>query len=1410
MHCILTLFSFCILFLLDDSDDEPRRAKRAVGTKRAGSRLVRQSSSDFESGESESASDGDWMSGKKRTRGGKRRKRRKRQRLGSPADEEAALRAQRVSDRKRQAISYAEGDDDEEIMDSDDLEAYRYEKANPVEEDPNIPHIEAVIDYRPANGEPDSEEPLADFEPSTIQVNIKWLRKSYRHNTWSTLEGLKNTKGYKRVTNYVKRIQELADYVLQPSTSPEEREECVMQREEIRAAVEDYVKVERVVAEREAEDDPDTVEYLVKWLNLTYADSTWEKAGELTKPEDLAMIDAFHEREHNGFNSALAPKAKRLNPFSAQAARKPFKKLPEQPKWLDGGPENRKLRDYQLAGLNWLAYSWVQNRNVILADEMGLGKTLQSISLLGYLLNQKKVPGPFLVIVPLSTIAAWVREFARWLPTFNVVTYSGDSTSRARIREYEFYPKSKGKSSIGTKFHVLLTTPELVMADAEYVESIRWSMMVIDEAHRLKNENSSLHQILSGFPTANRLLITGTPLQNSVRELWALLSFLNPAVFKDAEDFEAKFSFSAMRDADNVALLHTTLRPYILRRQKIDVEKSLPKKSYAVLRVGMASSQQQYYKWILTKNFAALNSNAKRRGMGPSTKLLNIVMELKKCCNHPYLFQGFEDRNAPNPLMTMIKSSGKMILLDKLLLRLREKGHRVLIFSQMVRMLDILQDYCRMRNFQFQRLDGSMRNDIRQRAVDHFNAEGSTDFVFLLSTRAGGLGINLATADTVIIFDSDWNPQNDLQAESRAHRIGQTKDVKVFRFLARDTVEEDILERAKRKRVLEHLVIHGVEQGGEQSKKDAGQAFKKEELSAILRFGAEKLFTDRGGPEGVADVNSDVKMDEGIKAEAPVADSKEGGVEAEEKRVLEMDDIDALLERGTEEGGEEDETGVGASMGDSLLNAFKWADFVAEDEDEEEPEPKKGGKDLKDTAAGAAKKLTELEKKRAIAAEEANAALARDKNMLDNEKDGEFWNRVIPEDMKQTAVASKLYLGPRQRRRTKTYADSEVADNEGRKTRSKRKRKGGSDKMNDLSAKEIKILIRSFRRYGELERIDKIVKEAELENRCDSETATGLLQSLMDEVQTAVERAEKPTVENGGAQNDKEKEKGPPVTIDFRGESVNAESFLRRIAELKVLGRLIRKCEVDTAFRMKNLMKAPSYSVRWAMHHDSMLLVGIYRHGYGNWEAIAADSELGLGAKVNINHRNEAGPDAQKLSRRATALLKALEKDEHTKREKIKQKAAKKKSPRSSAGATRGRGRGRGRRKSGPGRKKRDVHKRDNVDEKPRSKSSQLGDLLASNKGILEELKELSAGEVADTPNGKKLRVQRTKRCLMKLGNTIEEVGGQDRQLKKQLWKHIHRKCRTNVDGHRLSMIYAKLAATKRAMTQSAPSASAA
>jgi SWI/SNF-related matrix-associated actin-dependent regulator of chromatin subfamily A member 5 len=432
------------------------------------------------------------------------------------------------------------------------------------------------------------------------------------------------------------------------------------------------------------------------------------------------------------------------------------------------------MRDYQVEGLNWIVRLYHRGLNGILADEMGLGKTLQTISMLGYLNVYKNISGPHLVVVPKSTLGNWMNEFKRWYPQLRVLKFYGSKDERALIRERDL--------QYG-KFDVVATSYEVVIREKACLSKFSWEYLVIDEAHRIKNENSTLSQIVRIYNTKCRLLITGTPLQNNLHELWALLNFLLPDVFSDSTLFETFTNAVGDEKQDIINQLHKVLKPFILRRLKAEVERGIPDKKELTVYCKMTRSQKVTYQAVLKNNVEVLNARK-----GERTKLLNIVMQLRKACNHPYLFDGVEDKTLDPFGEHLVEQSGKLSLLDNLLPRLQSQGSRVLIFSQMTRLLDILEDYCTMRQHLYCRIDGQTNGDARDQMIEDYNAPGSKHFIFLLSTRAGGLGINLTSADIVVLYDSDWNPQMDLQAQDRAHRIGQTKDVKVFRLITESTI----------------------------------------------------------------------------------------------------------------------------------------------------------------------------------------------------------------------------------------------------------------------------------------------------------------------------------------------------------------------------------------------------------------------------------------------------------------------------------------------------------------------------------------------------------------------------------------------------------------------------------------------
>ncbi|XP_022740891.1 ISWI chromatin-remodeling complex ATPase CHR11 [Durio zibethinus] len=516
-------------------------------------------------------------------------------------------------------------------------------------------------------------------------------------------------------------------------------------------------------------------------------------------------------------------------------------RLVTQPSCVQG-----KMRDYQLAGLNWLIRLYENGINGILADEMGLGKTLQTISLLGYLHEYLGITGPHMVVAPKSTLGNWMNEIRRFCPVLRAVKFLGNPEERRYIRE---------ELLVAGKFDVCVTSFEMAIKEKSALRRFSWRYIIIDEAHRIKNENSLLSKTMRLYNTNYRLLITGTPLQNNLHELWSLLNFLLPEIFSSAETFDEWFQISGENDQQEVVQqLHKVLRPFLLRRLKSDVEKGLPPKKETILKVGMSQMQKQYYRALLQKDLEVVNAGGERK------RLLNIAMQLRKCCNHPYLFQGAE----PGPPYTtgdhLITNAGKMVLLDKLLPKLKERDSRVLIFSQMTRLLDILEDYLMFRGYLYCRIDGNTGGEDRDASIEAFNKPGSEKFVFLLSTRAGGLGINLATADVVILYDSDWNPQVDLQAQDRAHRIGQKKEVQVFRFCTEYTIEEKVIERAYKKLALDALVI-------QQGRLAEQKTVNKDELLQMVRFGAEMVFSSKDSTITDEDIDRIIAKGEAATAE---------------------------------------------------------------------------------------------------------------------------------------------------------------------------------------------------------------------------------------------------------------------------------------------------------------------------------------------------------------------------------------------------------------------------------------------------------------------------------------------------------------------------------------------------------------
>jgi chromodomain-helicase-DNA-binding protein 1 len=871
--------------------------------------------------------------------------------------------------------------------------------------------------------------------------------------------------------------------------------------------------------------------------------------------------------------------------------RRKFVKLDAQPDYIKYG----QLRAFQLQGVNFLAHNWCRGTNVILADEMGLGKTVQTVAFMNWLRHDRGQDGPFICVVPLSTMPAWADTFNNWTPDVNYVIYTGKENARSTIRDKELLVDGNPRK---IKFNVLLTTYEYVLADWQFLSSIHWQFLAVDEAHRLKNRESQLYERLLQFKAPSRLLITGTPIQNTLGELSALMDFLMPGKITVDENVDL-----ASDDASHkLAELSEAIQPYMIRRTKEKVESDLPPKSEKILRVELSDIQLEYYKNILTRNYEALNQGS----TGHKQSLLNIVMELKKASNHALLFPNAETRflkeNATKDetLKALITTSGKMMLLDRLLTKLKADGHRVLIFSQMVHMLDILTDYLKLRNYTYQRLDGTVPASDRKIAIDHFNAPGSDDYCFLLSTRAGGLGINLMTADTVVLFDSDWNPQADLQAMARAHRIGQQKPVSVYRLVSKDTIEEEILERARNKRMLEFITIQrGVTDREQKELNDkmsrvAAEPNSAEDINNILKRRGQKMFEQSGN-----------------------------------QKKLEELDIDAVLEN-AEEHKTEQAAGLTSDGGAEFLKNFEYTDVKID-----------------------------LEWDDIIPKEELEVVKAEIQQRKDEEKTQKLLDETAPRKRKAAANASAREQRAAKKRALEASRDIEGDDDDDDELSEEEKDDNVKrDPRRPLNTKETRNLVKAFERFGSIEeRGEDMLRVAKLTGR-DMEVVKSTLNEIISKSQELV-RQEQTRLKNLEAEANRvlTKKDKKAVLFDFgQVKKLNAETIIDRPIEMRILREAVSTVADWRNFRIADAVKPASYSCPWGAREDGMLSIGIARHGYGAWVQIRDDPDLGLTDKFYLEeHRvdkkeqrnkaeekNAKSPGAVHLVRRSNYLLTVL------------------------------------------------------------------------------------------------------------------------------------------------------------------------
>ncbi|KAJ5295935.1 hypothetical protein PENANT_c001G08716 [Penicillium antarcticum] len=712
--------------------------------------------------------------------------------------------------------------------------------------------IGGLVAWRPID--PNSKNNLVEIKAEIDkEYLVKWKNKSYFRVTWMPGDWVWKLTPKAMLNSFFRHAR---------AAKPRWTAEEAIPEDNLRVDVVFMVKYLDEASFPEDTTNPHMIESAyVKYKGLPYEDSVWEEP-----PSDYERLQDFKTALVDWVlrDEIRPPKPSELKKRLAIARSQNFEQslvLRSQPALVVGG----ELMEYQMDGVNWLYYMFLRQTNAILADDMGLGKTIQVLTLFSALIENHEC-WPFLVVVPNSTVPNWRREIKTWSPKVRVVAWYGSAFSRETAREFEMFNDEKELCC-----HVVIASYESMIDDdaKRVLGKVNWAGLVVDEGQRLKSDKTLLYDRLVNMSFGFKVLLTGTPLQNNIRELFNLLQFLDRS--KDAEDLEEKYGGAL--DQEAIRELHSMIRPCFLRRTKAEVLPFLPPMVQIIIPISMSVVQKKLYKSILEKNPLLIKAICKRQS-GPVPKkdrqnLNNILMQLRKCLCHPFVYsEDIEEQtyDVENSHKQLVEASGKLKLLSLMLPQLHQRGNRVLIFSQFLRNLDIVEDFLNGLGLKYCRLDGGMASRDKQKRIDDFNAPESPYFAFLLSTRSGGVGINLATADTVIIMDPDFNPKQDMQALSRAHRIGQKNTVLVFHLVMRATVEEKIMQKGKNKMALDHVLIERMDVDDEE-----------EDLESILKHGAQALFTDDNSTDIEYDADSIDKLLDRSQAEQTDQIANEAG-----------------------------------------------------------------------------------------------------------------------------------------------------------------------------------------------------------------------------------------------------------------------------------------------------------------------------------------------------------------------------------------------------------------------------------------------------------------------------------------------------------------------------------------------------